>query len=50
MSGATIDGTLTTGESGISQYIYLSFVTNNDFVPDTYGPTGFGFRLTMDAE
>jgi hypothetical protein len=50
ISGATLDGASISGESGISQYIYLSFVTNENFVPDTYGPTGFGFRLTMDNE
>jgi len=50
ISGATLDGVSISGESGISQYIYLSFVTNENFVPDIYGPTGFGFRLTMDNE
>ena len=50
ISGATLDGTSISGESGISQYIYLSFVTNENFVPAAYGPTGFGFRLTVDNE
>jgi hypothetical protein len=48
ISGGTLDGNLPSGESGVSQYIYLSFVTNGDFVPNTYGPTGFNFRITAD--
>ena len=48
ISGGVIDGTVTSGESGISQYIYLSFHTNENFTPSTYGPTGFVFRITSD--
>ena len=48
ISGGTLLGTSTSGESGISQYIYLSFVTNSDFTPSNYGPAGFVFRITTD--
>ena len=48
MSGGTLDGTSISGESGISQYIYLSFATDENFSPATYGPGGFIFRLTTD--
>jgi len=48
ISGATLNGVSISGESGVSQYIYVSFETNNDFTAGTYGPTGFTFRITAD--
>jgi len=48
--GGTIDGTTPSGESGISQYIYLAFDTSPDFSARAYGPEGFVFRLTVDND
>jgi hypothetical protein len=48
ISGYSLAGHIPSGEQEISQYIYLSFDTNSDFTPNTYGPTGFEFRVTAD--
>lgn len=48
ISGYTVDTTSISGEQEVSQYIYIALQTNSDFTPGTYGPGGFGFRVTVD--
>ncbi len=48
ISGYELDGTVQSGEQEVSQYIYLAFNADTELIPSTYGPDGFGFRLTFD--
>ena len=52
ISGLQVNDQSASGEAGvdISQYIYMSFDTNNDFEPGTYGPTGFQFRVSISFQ
>ncbi len=51
--GLTINGVVaqsnaTSGEPDVSQYIYLALHTDGNFIPGTYGPSGFNIRITSD--
>ena len=48
ISGYTTSTTSISGEQEVSQYIYIALETNSDFTAGTYGPGGFGFRITVD--
>lgn len=48
LSGIPTQGTASSGEGDISQYVYLAFDSNNDLDLGTYGTTGFSFKVTAD--
>lgn len=48
ISGYELDGTSSSGEQEVSQYIYIAFNADTELAPATYGYDDFGFHLTLD--